>query len=88
MPSRTKQKNAFNAVAQIALPILTISGFLLISLKRPSEGLMLNLLAQIFWIYSGYQAWRKGGQIGIFVTVVLTTVVILFGVINYALSSS
>ena len=78
----------FDTVVQIALPILTISGFLLIALKKPSQGLVLNLLAQVFWIYSGYHAWRKGGQIGIFVTVVLTTIVILFGVINYAFSGS
>ena len=68
---------------QILLPGLTILGFLLTSLKMPQYGIVINLVAQIFWIYAGWQAWKKASQIGIFINSVIVTVIILAGVINY-----
>lgn len=68
---------------QILLPGLTILGFLLTSLKMPQYGIVINLVAQIFWIYAGWQAWKKASQIGIFINSVIVTVIIVVGVINY-----
>ncbi len=75
--------NLFDKAAQLLLPALTLIGFGLTSLKRPELGLIFNMIAQIFWLYSGYQAWRKAGQIGVFITVVCVTIIIGAGIINY-----
>lgn len=76
-------KNLFNKATQIALPLLTTLGFLFTSIKRPDVGLSFNLVAQIFWLYSGYQAWKKANQIGIFITSLIITLIVSYGVINY-----
>lgn len=73
----------FDRITQILLPSLTITGFLLTSIKKPEFGLIFNLLAQIFWLYSGWQAWKRAGQVGIFITTLFITMVVTFGVINY-----
>jgi hypothetical protein len=73
----------FNTTSQILLPVFTLLGFLLISLKYPQYGLIASLIAQIFWIYSSYQAWRKANQLGIFITTIFMTVTIVFGILNY-----
>ena len=73
----------FNAAAQVLIPFFTLSGLLLVSLKYPAQGLVMNLLAQPFWLYSTYRAWKKDGQIGLFVNTVAFTGIVLFGVINY-----
>jgi hypothetical protein len=72
-----------NRATQILLPTLTIAGFLLTSLKKPEVGLIFNLFAQVFWLYSGWQAWRKAGQFGIFITAIVLTGIVLYGVFNY-----
>jgi hypothetical protein len=76
-------KKNFDKATQILLPILTIIGFSLTSLKMPQYGLPIATISQIFWLYSGYQSWKKAGQIGIFITAVLLFLVYAFGVINY-----
>jgi phosphomannomutase len=58
---------AFDYAAQILIPTLTLSSVLAISLKHPALGLLLNLLAQPFWLYSTYIAWKRQGQIGMFI---------------------
>jgi hypothetical protein len=73
----------FDKATQLLLPSLTITGFLLTSLKRPDLGLLFNFTAQIFWLYSGWQAWKKAGQIGIFLTTIVLTLIVSFGIINY-----
>lgn len=83
MDNIKSQKSLFDYVTQITLPVLTLSGFLLTSLKRPQIGLILNLSGQIFWLYSGWKAWRQAGQIGLFVTTVVTTLILIGGVVNY-----
>jgi hypothetical protein len=76
-------KLKFDRLSQFLLPFLTIVGFLLISLKMPRLGLPIQLLAQVIWLYSGYQAWKKADQIGIFISAIALTIIVLFGVINY-----
>jgi hypothetical protein len=73
----------FNQVTQVLLPALTIAGFLFTSVKKPEWGLVFNLLAQIFWLYSGWQAWKKARQVGIFITTLFITGIVTYGVINY-----
>lgn len=53
------------------------------SFKRPDLGLIFNLISEIFWLYSGYMAWKKANQIGIFLTTIIITAIVLYGVINY-----
>ena len=77
------EKTLFDKATQILLPALTIIGFTLTSFKYPQYGLVFNLIAQIFWLYSGIKAWKQAGQIGIFITTLFITVVVSFGVINY-----
>ena len=76
-------KQLFNKATQIFLPLLTILGFMFTSFKKPEIGLAFNLLAQIFWLYSGYVAWKKANQIGIFITSIIITVLLMYGVVNY-----
>lgn len=78
-----KKANLYDQATQIFLPVFTILGFLFISLNKPEIGLIFNLIAQIFWLYASYKAWKEAGQIGIFITTVILGAVILYGVINY-----
>jgi hypothetical protein len=73
----------FDRLTQIFLPLLTILGFAFTAFKRPEIGLVFNLLAQIFWLYSAWQAWKKAKQIGIFLTTLAIGAITLYGVINY-----
>lgn len=74
---------SFNAVAQIGLVGFTGLGFLLTSLKRPQYGLIANLVSQMFWLYSSYRAWREADQVGIFITSICVTLILVYGVANY-----
>lgn len=78
-----EKPSLFNQVTQVFLPIFTISGFALTSFKKPELGLIFNLIAQVFWLYAGWQAWKKANQVGILITTFFITVVVLLGVINY-----
>ena len=72
-----------NNFAQVGLVLFTMLGFLLTSLKLPAYGLIFNLIAQIFWVYSSYKAWKNANQIGMFINTVLITLIVLWGIINY-----
>ena len=72
-----------NAIMQVGLVGFTVLGFLLTSLKLPQYGLALNLVAQIFWGYSAYKAWREANQIGIFIVTIFIVLILLGGIINY-----
>ena len=54
-----KRYGSLNTVMQIGLVGFTALGFLLTALKLPQYGLVANLISQIFWLYSSYQAWRQ-----------------------------
>jgi riboflavin transporter FmnP len=77
------QNSAFNKLTQIALPTFTILGFLLTSLKKPEIGLIFNLIAQVFWFYAAWKAWKEAGQIGILITSFFITAIVLYGIVNY-----
>ena len=68
---------------QAGLVFFTIGGLILISLKLPEYGLIMNLIAQIFWLYSSYYAWKNAGQIGIFINTIIFSIITAFGVVNY-----
>lgn len=73
----------FDRTTQILLPVLTLTGFSLTALKFPGYGLAFNLLAQIFWLYAGWQAWKRAGQIGLFITSIALTFILTYGILNY-----
>lgn len=73
----------FNKTTQIALPVMTIAVQTAIALKLPQWGLIINMLAQPFWIYSAWKSYKQAGQIGLLVTTLIVTVIIGFGIINY-----
>lgn len=79
----TKKEKLFSGVAQFALPGLTIGAQIATSLKFPQYGLIMNLIAQPFWLYSSWKAWRQAGQVGILITTIIFTIVTAFGIINY-----
>lgn len=73
----------FNKTTQIALPVMTIAVQVAIALKLPQWGLIINMLAQPFWIYSAWKSYKQAGQIGLLVTTLVVTVIIGLGIINY-----
>lgn len=73
----------FNKTTQIALPVMTIAVQAAIALKLPQWGLVINMLAQPFWIYSAWKSYKQAGQIGLLVTTLVVTVIIGLGIINY-----
>jgi len=78
-----KNNHLFNTITQIAIPVLTVGTQIAIALKYPQWGLVINLISQPFWIYSSWKAYKKAGHVGLLITTVLVTVVILLGIINY-----
>jgi succinate dehydrogenase/fumarate reductase cytochrome b subunit len=76
-------KKDFDLLTQFALPGFTIISYLLTAMKHPEFGLVMSLMAQPFWLYSTWKAYKKLGQIGMFVTSVVITIIVGVGVINY-----
>ncbi len=83
LSQRLKKYLTINTIAQFGLVTFTILGFLLISLKLPQYGLLANLVAQIFWLYSSYKAWKNAGQVGMFINTLIVTGIVVWGVFNY-----
>lgn len=79
MPARTR----IDVLSQIAIPVFTLTGYFLTSIKHPEWGLLINLLAQPFWLYSSYKAYKEAKQIGLLITAVLLTIIMIVGVVNY-----
>ena len=73
----------FNSLAQFAIPSLTIGAQIAIALKYPQWGLLVNLMAQPFWLYSSWKAYKQAGQVGILITTVIFIIVTVAGLINY-----
>ncbi|EKD25580.1 MAG: hypothetical protein ACD_80C00013G0010 [uncultured bacterium (gcode 4)] len=78
-----KQKNMRNTITQFALPFFTIISFAAISLKLPQRWVILNLLAQPFWLYSSWKGYKQAGQIGMFINTVIITLILIWGIVNY-----
>ena len=83
MNNISNQEKVFNIIAQFALPGLTIGAQVATSLKYPQFGLIINLLAQPFWLYSSWKAYKQAGQVGILVTTIIFTIITTMGIINY-----
>jgi hypothetical protein len=77
------KEKVFNLVTQFALPGLTIGAQVATSLKYPQFGLIINLFAQPFWLYSSWKAYKQAGQSGILITTIIFTVITAMGIINY-----
>lgn len=78
-----KKYLTLNNLFQVGLVFFTMMGFFLTAIKLPQYGLVSSLISEIFWIYSSYKAWKEADQIGIFITTILVTLIILFGILNY-----
>jgi hypothetical protein len=78
-----QSKKLLNILTQIFLPAFTLGAQLAVALKYPQLGLILNLIAQPFWLYSSWQAFKQAGQIGMLINVIAFTLITLFGIINY-----
>ncbi len=78
-----KRLATLNTLMQVGLVFFTMLGFLLTSLKLPQYGLIANLVSEIFWLYSSYKAWKEADQIGILITTIVITLILVAGVINY-----
>jgi len=76
-------KKLFNILSQFLLPTFTLGAQLAVALKFPQIGLRLNLLAQPFWLYSSWRAFKQAGQIGMLVNTIAFTLITAFGIINY-----
>ncbi len=77
----------FNYLSQVAIPGLTVGSQIIIAFKLPQWGLIVNLLAQPFWLYSSWRAYKQAGQVGLLITTIIMSIVLSFGVINYWLLS-
>ncbi|PIT91143.1 hypothetical protein COU17_01950 [Candidatus Kaiserbacteria bacterium CG10_big_fil_rev_8_21_14_0_10_49_17] len=81
----TKYRQYFNwnTIVQVGLVGFTTLGFLLTALKLPEYGLLVALISEVFWLYSSYRAWKEANQIGIFITTIVITLILIMGVVNY-----
>lgn len=73
----------WDRIAQVCLVGFTMLGFILTALKLPQYGLISALVSQIFWFYSSYRAWKEANQIGIFITTICISLIVILGIINY-----
>ncbi len=76
-------RTVWDMVVQVCLPLFTVLGFVLVSIKMPAYGVAVSLFAQIFWLYSSYKSWKTAGQLGIFINTIILTMVFAYGVVNY-----
>ncbi len=78
-----QSKKLLNILTQIFLPAFTLGAQLAVALKFPQLGLILNLIAQPFWLYSSWQSFKQAGQIGMLFNTIAFSLITLFGIINY-----
>lgn len=78
-----ENRSLFNDVSQVAVPTLTVAVQVAMAMKLPQWGLVINMIAQPFWIYSAWKAYKGAGQIGLLITTIIVTIVIGLGLINY-----
>ncbi|NTU73572.1 hypothetical protein HGB07_05400 [Candidatus Roizmanbacteria bacterium] len=80
---KNKHIKWFNLATQFLLPFFTLGGQVAYALKHPEIGIVMNLLAQPFWLYSSWIAFRSAKQMGMLITTVVFTLITLWGVANY-----
>ena len=78
-----QSKKIFNILSQFLLPTFTLGAQLALAFKFPQLSLILNLLAQPFWLYSSWQAFKQAGQIGMLINTIAYGIITAFGIINY-----
>jgi len=82
----SKNQTWFDKATQIVLPILTISGYWFTANKNPQLGFGISLVAQIFWLYTAYVSYKRAGQIGILITTIIMTAIMIFGLYNWTIN--
>jgi hypothetical protein len=83
MNSNDNKNKLINTVSQFAIPGLTINAQIATSLKYPQFGLIINLMAQPFWLYSSWKSYKQAGQSGILITTIIFTIITAIGIVNY-----
>lgn len=78
-----ENKSVLNKLMQLGLLVFTIAGFLLTAFKLPQYGLVSNLIAEVFWLYSSYRAWKEADQIGMFIATLVISAILIGGIVNY-----
>lgn len=79
----TKISSPLDTFSQFALPALTIGAQVVLAMKHPEWSLILIMLSQPFWFYSSWKSYKQAGQIGIFITTVIYSIVTAIGIANY-----
>lgn len=77
------KKNIIDLLTQILLPSLTILSQIFVALKYPQYGVLVNLLAQPFWLYSSWKAYKEAWQIWILITTIIIIIVLSIWMVNY-----
>ncbi|MDD2646601.1 MAG: hypothetical protein PHV78_02005 [Patescibacteria group bacterium] len=67
----------------ICIPVLTVLAYIIIGLKLPQWGLVVNLAAQPFWFYAAWKAYKEANQVGILITSTIISLALIFGILNY-----
>jgi hypothetical protein len=73
----------FRRFVQYAMPGFTVCASLCTSFRHPDYGQLIGLVAQIFWGYTGWVAWRERGEKGILINTLIIGGVLCVGVTNY-----
>ncbi len=78
-----KNSKIFDSITQFALPWFTLWAQIVFAMKYPQYGLILNLMAQPFWLYASWKSYKEAGQTGILVNTIAFTIITIFWIINY-----
>lgn len=78
-----KSHSSLDTMSQFAIPTFTLGAQLALSMKYPEWALILNMIAQPFWIYSSWTSYRKAGQVGMFINSVAFALITAAGIVNY-----
>ena len=79
-----KRPTLFSTTIQVGLIALTLIGTMLIALELPEYGIVIQWVAQIFWLYNTYIIYRDDNtQWGMFVLSIIMALVIWYGILNY-----
>lgn len=82
-PMKKKTHSPLDTISQFAIPTFTLGAQLALSMKYPEWALMLNILAQPFWLYSSWQSYKNAGQVGILITTLVFILITAAGIVNY-----
>lgn len=80
---KKKTHSPLDTISQFAIPTFTLGAQLALSMKYPEWALILNMVAQPFWLYSSWQSYKNAGQVGILITTLAFSLITAIGIVNY-----